>query len=110
MDTLFSNVTIVTMNEKMDVLLGSYLGVTDGKISYIAKVPPKQTPASIIDGTGMVLLPGLINCHTIYGSHSGLFRIIVSLQVLYLQNRFCQSHTSSPAHRIRQTQPDTESV
>ena len=64
MDTLFSNVTIVTMNEKMDVLLGSYLGVTDGKISYIAKVPPKQTPASIIDGTGMVLLPGLINCHT----------------------------------------------
>ena len=64
MDTLISNVTIVTMNLKMDVLFGAYLGVTEGKISYIGKVPPEETPQTIIDGTGMVLLPGLINCHT----------------------------------------------
>ena len=68
MDTLFSNVTIVTMNEKMDVLFGSYLGVKDGKISYIAKVPPKEQPQEIIDGTGMVLMPGLVNCHTHLGA------------------------------------------
>ena len=64
MDTLISTVTIVTMNEKMEILFGSYLGVTDGKISYIAKQPPKEQPATIVDGTGMVAMPGLINCHT----------------------------------------------
>ena len=52
------------MNPRMEVLFGAYLGVTDGKISYLGKTPPAETPATIIDGTGMVALPGLINCHT----------------------------------------------
>ncbi len=64
MNTLISNVTIVTMNEKMEVLFSAYLGVTDGKISYIGKSAPKEQPQTIVDGTGMVLLPGLVNCHT----------------------------------------------
>lgn len=64
MDTLISNVTIVTMNEKMDVLFGAFLGITDGKISSITRSAPKEQPATIIDGTGMVVMPGLINCHT----------------------------------------------
>ena len=64
MDTLISNVTIVTMNEKMDVLFGAYLGVDAGKIAYIGKTAPEGQPTTIIDGTGMVLLPGLVNCHT----------------------------------------------
>ena len=64
MNTLISNVTIVTMNEKMDVLFGAYLVVDNGKISYIGKSAPQEQPQTIIDGTGMVLLPGLVNCHT----------------------------------------------
>ena len=64
MDTLISNVTIVTMNERMEVLFGAYLGVTDGKIAYIGKTAPQEQPQTIIDGTGMVLMPGLVNCHT----------------------------------------------
>ena len=64
MDTLISNVTVVTMNEKMDVLFGAYIGVKDGKIAYIGKTAPQEQPATIIDGTGMVAMPGLINCHT----------------------------------------------
>ena len=64
MDTLISNVTVVTMNERMDVVFGAYLGVTDGKISYLAKTAPQEQPQTIIDGTGMVAMPGLINCHT----------------------------------------------
>ena len=64
LDTLISNVTIVTMNERMDVLFGAYLGITDGKISLISKTAPAEQPATIIDGTGMVAIPGLINCHT----------------------------------------------
>ena len=64
MDTLISNVTIVTMNEKMDVLFGAFLGIKDGKIASVSKTAPKEQPATIIDGTGMVVMPGLINCHT----------------------------------------------
>ena len=64
MDTLISNVTTVTMNERMDVLFGAYIGITDGKISYIGKDAPQEQPATIVDGTGMVAIPGLINCHT----------------------------------------------
>ncbi len=64
LDTLISNVTIVTMNERFDVLFGAYLGIAQGKIAYIGKTAPEGTPNTIIDGTGMVLLPGLVNCHT----------------------------------------------
>ena len=64
MDTLISNVTIVTMNERMEVLFGAYLGVTDGKIAYIGKSAPGKPPQTIVDGTGMALMRGLINCHT----------------------------------------------
>ena len=52
------------MNEKMDVLFGAYLGIENGKIASISKVAPKEPPKTIIDGTGMVVMPGLINCHT----------------------------------------------
>ena len=64
MDTLFSNVTLVTMDEAMHVYYAAFLGVTDGKISYIGKEAPKEKPQQIINGEGMVLMPGLINCHT----------------------------------------------
>ena len=64
MDQLISNVTVVTMNEKMDVLFGAYIGITGSKITYIGKEAPKEQPETIIDGTGMVAIPGLINCHT----------------------------------------------
>ena len=64
MDTLISNVTVVTMNERMDVLFCSYIGIADGTIVSISKTAPDQQPATIIDGTGMVAMPGLVNCHT----------------------------------------------
>ena len=64
MDILISNVTIVTMNEKMDVLFGAFLGIRDGKIVSVSRTAPKEQPKTIIDGTGMVAIPGLVNCHT----------------------------------------------
>ena len=64
MDTLICNVTAVTMNEKMDVLFGAYIGIEGGKIAYIGKDAPADQPNTIIEGTGMVAMPGLINCHT----------------------------------------------
>ena len=66
MDTLFSGATVVTMDESMHVYTDGFVGVTDGKISYVGKNPPPESdkPQKIIDSTGMVLMPGLINCHT----------------------------------------------
>lgn len=66
MDTLFANATVVTMDESMHVYQDGFVGVTDGKISYVGKNPPPESekPAKIIDATGMVLMPGLVNCHT----------------------------------------------
>lgn len=64
MDILISNVTAVTMNEKMEVVFGAYIGIEDGKIVSISKAAPDEKPAKIIDGTGMVAIPGLINCHS----------------------------------------------
>ena len=64
MDTLISNVTAVTMDERNRILFGAFIGIEEGKIVYIDKVAPKEQPATIIDGTGMVAIPGLVNCHT----------------------------------------------
>ena len=64
MDTLISNVTVVTMNERMEILFSAYIGITDGKITSISKTAPTDQPKTILDGTGMVAIPGLINCHT----------------------------------------------
>jgi len=64
LDTLISNVTAVTMNPKMEVLFGAYIGIENGKIVSLSKTAPKEQPKTIIDGTGMVAIPGLINCHT----------------------------------------------
>lgn len=52
------------MNPKKEVLFGAYIGIQDGKIVSISKTPPEEAPKTIIDGTGMVAIPGLINCHT----------------------------------------------
>ncbi len=64
MDTLISNVTVVTMNPKLDVIFGGFIAIEDGKIKSITTYAPEGQPATIIDGTGMVAIPGLINCHT----------------------------------------------
>ncbi len=66
MDTLLTGATVVTMDEAMRVLPNGYVGVAGGKISYLGETPPPETerPKEIIDATGMVLMPGLINCHT----------------------------------------------
>ena len=63
MNTLFSNITVVTMDNSNTVLTDAFVGVTDGKISWLSKKAPEEKPRQIIDGTGMVLLPGLVNCH-----------------------------------------------
>ena len=64
MNTLFSHVCVVTMDDRMSVWTDAFVGVTDSKISWLSKHAPEEKPDQIIDATGMVLMPGLINCHT----------------------------------------------
>ena len=64
MDILFSNISVITMDERMQVLTDAFVGIEDGKIAWLSKKPPEEKPQKIINGTGMVLMPGLINCHT----------------------------------------------
>ena len=57
MDILFSHGAIVTMDEAMHLYTDGFLGVTDGKISYLGKTPPPESekPARLIDASGMVV-------------------------------------------------------
>ena len=64
MDTLIANVTAVTQVPGMEVVFGAYIGIDGGKIVSLSKTAPKEPPKTIIDGTGMVAIPGLVNCHT----------------------------------------------
>ncbi len=66
MDTLFTHVSVVTMDESMTILTDAYVGVEGGKITHLSKRPPAEEdkPQTIIDATGMVMMPGLVNCHT----------------------------------------------
>ena len=52
------------MNPRMEVIFGAYIGIENGKIVSIERKPPAEAPKAIVDGTGMVAIPGLINCHT----------------------------------------------
>ncbi len=69
-DTLFTHVSCVTMDESMTVLTDAFVGITDGKITHLSKIAPPEDdlPKKIIDGTGMVMMPGLINCCTRLGA------------------------------------------
>ncbi len=68
LDTLICNVTAVTMNERMEVIFGAFIGIEDGKIVSVSKKAPEEKPETIIDAAGMVAIPGLINCHTHLGA------------------------------------------
>ena len=52
------------MNNRMQVLFGANIAIDGGKIVSVSRDVPKEQPQTIIDGTGMVAIPGLINAHT----------------------------------------------
>ena len=69
MDThlLIENATIVTMNEKREILIGASLAICGDRIAAIgdaAELRAQYPGAETLDGRGKVVLPGLINCHT----------------------------------------------
>lgn len=64
MDILFSNITVLTMDEDRPLLSNAYLGITGRKISWLSTEPPAETPDTVINGANKVVLPGFYNTHT----------------------------------------------
>ncbi|MCL1991808.1 MAG: amidohydrolase [Spirochaetes bacterium] len=77
MDTLFSGITVITMEENGQgaqegqgfakqgaVLRHGYVGVKGKKIVYVGDKPPAEKAARVIDGSRRLLMPGLVNSHS----------------------------------------------
>ncbi|MBR5153053.1 MAG: amidohydrolase [Clostridia bacterium] len=64
MRILIEDVTAVTMCEETPVMEHAYLLIEGNRIGYIGFEKPDTDADRIIDGTGLVVMPGLINTHT----------------------------------------------
>ena len=64
LDTLIKNVTAVTMDDEGHLYSDAYIAIKDGKISYIGTEAPQEQAERIIDGRGMIAMPGLVNTHS----------------------------------------------
>jgi len=64
MDTLFNDITVISMVDSKPVLYNAYVGIDGRKISYIGQEPPAEKAARVINGSRRLLMPGLINSHS----------------------------------------------
>lgn len=68
-DILITNVTVLTMNQRMEVFRQGYVRIRDGKILEAGGSLPKDSETcEVHDGKGGILMPGMVNCHT----HTGM--------------------------------------
>jgi 5-methylthioadenosine/S-adenosylhomocysteine deaminase len=65
------NATILTQDDMRHVVQGDVLA-EDGRITHVGKVAGRKEADRTLDGTGQVVLPGLVNLHT--HVPMGLFR------------------------------------
>ncbi len=66
-DVLIVGATIVKMNPEREVIENGAIAITNGKIDLIGTrkiVERNSRPKRVIDATGKVIIPGLINTHT----------------------------------------------
>lgn len=64
LDTLIKNVTAVTMDDENTVLNDACITIRDGKITYVGTELPREEAKEVIDGQGMIAMPGLVNTHS----------------------------------------------
>ena len=63
-DVLYANVHLATMADGYSELRDAAIGVCNGRIAWIGKGADAPRAASVHDGEGCWLTPGLIDCHT----------------------------------------------
>jgi len=63
MNTLIRDVTIIPMNIPGLFFTGD-IGITSGKIAFLGDNPKNFTPDTVIEASGMIAMPGLVNTHT----------------------------------------------
>ncbi|MHB8066162.1 MAG: amidohydrolase family protein, partial [Ruminiclostridium sp.] len=69
LDLLIKNVDIITMCDENMLIKDGYIGIKEGKISFVSNVLPKDIYSeNEINGKGKLAMPGLINAH----SHSAM--------------------------------------
>lgn len=64
MKTILKNASIITMNQKNEILQNSSIAIDEDKIKYVGSVPDDFVPHKVIDCSKKVIMPGLINAHT----------------------------------------------
>ena len=65
MNILIENAdTVITVNDKNEVLQNTSIAIEDNIIKYIGEIPDTFSADKIIDGKDRLVMPGLINAHT----------------------------------------------
>lgn len=64
MKTIIRNITIITVNDNLDIFENANISIENGLICRIFFGEISEDYDSLIDGSGKLLLPGFINTHT----------------------------------------------
>ena len=64
MSVLFTNVTAVLMDEAGTILQNGYVQVEGTSITYVGTHRPQGDFDRVVDCSGKVMMPGLVNAHT----------------------------------------------
>ena len=64
LDTLIKNITAVTMDDEKQIFTDAFIGIKDGKITYVGTELPAEPAETVIDGQGRIAMPGLVNTHS----------------------------------------------
>lgn len=63
LDILFTDITIITMEDDKPVINRGFVGVIGGKIAHVSETAPEEGAARKISGKDKLIMPGLVNTH-----------------------------------------------
>jgi 5-methylthioadenosine/S-adenosylhomocysteine deaminase len=63
-ETIIHNGILVTLDRDWRIIESGWIGIRDGRIRAVESGAPPSVAASMIDATGGIIMPGLVNTHT----------------------------------------------